>query len=114
MGTRHTVHATKQRDYAFRQGNGQWKYFCLNDYPGTLPHLLYLLLVCGQTPVIKVFRLSFCRLKRNMASDYCSVCLGVALILFTSYLGSYIKFRTDKLWLWRRCERIIKWLFRRH
>lgn len=40
------------------------------------------------------------------------LCLGVALILFTSYLGSYIKFRTSINYIFGdKLERIIKWLY---
>ncbi len=98
MGTSATVHATAKRGLRFPSGEcgGQWKFFLSQWLPVTLLHLLYLLLVCGQTPVIKVFRLSFAALKETWHPIIVQVlCLGVALILFTSYLGSYIKFRTS-------------------
>ncbi len=55
----------------------------------------------------------FCRLKETWHPIIVQfLCLGVALILFTSYLGSYIKFRTSINYIFGdKPERIIKWLY---
>lgn len=114
MGTSATVHATANVDYPFRQG--MW---------GAVEVFFVSMITCNFT--------AFAVLTSGMwtNADYQGIqivfaalaavwppfivhllTIGVALILFTSYLGSFIKYRTSINYLFGdNWERIIKWLY---
>ncbi|ECJ6073557.1 sodium:alanine symporter family protein [Salmonella enterica] len=114
MGTSATVHATANVDYAFRQGMwGAVEVFFVSMI--TCNFTAFAVLASGMwaDASYQGIQIIFAALKETWHPIIVQVlCLGVALILFTSYLGSYIKFRTSINYIFGdKLERIIKWLY---
>ncbi|AKL12790.1 TPA: sodium:alanine symporter family protein [Kluyvera intermedia] len=114
MGTSATVHATANVDYAFRQGMwGAVEVFFVSMI--TCNFTAFAILASGiwTNPDYQGIQIVFAALKETWHPLIVQfLCLGVALILFASYLGSYIKFRTSINYLFGdKLEKMIKWIY---
>lgn len=114
MGTSATVHATANVDFAFRQGMwGAVEVFFISMI--TCNFTAFAVLASGMwaNSDYQGIQIVFAALKASWHPVIVQVlCLGVALILFASYLGSYIKFRTSINYLFGdKLEKILKWLY---
>lgn len=114
MGTSATVHATANVDYAFRQGMwGAVEVFFISMITCNFTAFAVLSSGMWSNSEYEGIQIVFAALKESWHPFIVQIlCLGVALILFASYLGSYIKFRTSVNYLFGDSwEKIIKWLY---
>lgn len=114
MGTSATVHATANVDYPFRQGMwGAVEVFFVSMITCNFTAFAVLASGLWMNADYQGIQIIFAALTETWPPVIVQIlCLGVALILFTSYLGSYIKFRTSINYLFGdKLENLIKWFY---
>lgn len=114
MGTSATVHATANVDYAFRQGLwGAVEVFFVSMITCNFTAFAVLTSGMWQNAEYQGIQIVFAALAEVWPPFIVHILtVGVALILFTSYLGSFIKYRTSINYLFGdKWERIIKWFY---
>lgn len=114
MGTSATIHATANVDYAFRQGLwGAIEVFFVSMITCNFTAFAVLSSGLWTNTEYQGIQIVFAALANSWPAVIVQIlCLGIALILFTSYLGSFIKYRTSINYLFGdKLEKIIKWFF---
>lgn len=114
MGTSATIHATANVDYAFRQGLwGAVEVFFISMI--TCNFTAFAVLTSGMwtNSEYQGIQIVFAALSGSWHPVVVEILsLGVALILFASYLGSFIKYRTSINYLFGdKLEKVIKWFY---
>lgn len=114
MGTSATVHSTANVDFAFRQGMwGAVEVFFISMI--TCNFTAFAVLASGMwtDPDLAGIQIVFAAIEKAWPPLIVNaLCLGVALILFASYLGSFIKFRTSINYLFGdKWESILRWFY---